>query len=422
MTGTRTAVSFAEEIVRVRADGGIVVQPRMGMSNPLEMAVGLAAVQRCAAPTVGTITVDSFTRTGDLAAARRAVDGDHPLNGYPLATHPPAVTRRMLALLDTGTFPVQIRHGSPSPRPIIDAMCAVGLDATEGGPVSYCLPYGRVPLAQAIENWRWATQTLAAQARSTWQPHLESFGGCMMGQLCPPEMLVALTVLEAIFFRQHGMESVSVSLTQQTNPSQDLAALRALHRLGEEHLAGCDWHIVLYAYMGVFPHTRAGARQLLIDATHLAVDGGAHRIIVKTPAEATKIPTIRDNVEALELAAQHTACDCPPRSYEPDDGQLLARARRLVEATLELSPDVGQALHLAFRRGLLDVPYCLHPDNPGRARSTLDPAGRIVWAATGQLPLPRAAVTPRVLEPTSTSLLDSLTTIRRRYDNEGEHR
>ena len=66
--------------------------------------------------------------------------------------------------------------------------------------------------------------------------HLESFGGCMLGPALPAGLLVALSVLEALFFRQHGLRSISLSYAQQTHPGQDLEAVAALRRLAGELL------------------------------------------------------------------------------------------------------------------------------------------------------------------------------------------
>ena len=67
--------------------------------------------------------------------------------------------------------------------------------------------------------------------------HLETFGGCLLGQLCPPSLLVAISVLEALFFVQHGLRSVSLSYAQQTHPAQDIEALAALRPAGERAAA-----------------------------------------------------------------------------------------------------------------------------------------------------------------------------------------
>src|SRR5207247_55293 len=113
----------------------------------------------------------------------------------------------------------------------------------------------------------------------------ETFAGCMLGQLCPPALLVALSVLEGLFFRDHGLRSISLSYAQQTSYRQDVAAVRALRTLANHHLAGLDWHVVIYTYMGVYPRTYAGARELLRESVQLAVTTGSERIIVKTPDE-----------------------------------------------------------------------------------------------------------------------------------------
>lgn len=364
--------------------GELVVQPRMGLATPDRMRAGLAATRDARARTVGTVTLDSFTRVGDLASVDRALREGIGLNGYPIVTFDAGTTSAMLDGVLGPDFPVQVRHGSPRPREIFRALTAAGLHATEGGPVSYCLPYGRTPLDESVRNWAESCELLAASAGPA-EPHLETFGGCMMGQLCPPGQLVALSVLEALFFARHGISSVSVSYAQQTNPAQDEEAIAALRRLCAELLAGVSWHVVVYAYMGMFPRTESGARALLAAAARLAARTGSERLIVKTVAESHRLPTVAENVAALELAAT-TAAGVTSRSTS-DGGQVYAEARALVEAVLDCAPDLGRALVVAFKRGLLDVPYCVHPDNAGRTRSFIDTDGSLRWADIGSLPL-----------------------------------
>ena len=123
-------------------------------------------------------------------------------------------------------------------------------------------------------------------------------GGCLLGQLCPPGLLVATSVLEALFFVQHGIRSVSLSYAQQTSASQDEEAIQALARLAAERLPAIDTHVVVYAYMGRFPRTPRGASRLLADAARLAVRTGAARLIVKTTVESVRIPSVAENVAA----------------------------------------------------------------------------------------------------------------------------
>ncbi|MEU8509516.1 methylaspartate mutase [Streptomyces brevispora] len=404
--------------VRARSRAGdLVVQPRMGFSDPATMRAGLAATRAADAATVGTITLDSYTRVGELDSVERALRAGIDLNGYPVVSFDRSVTEQVLAGIRDETFPVQVRHGSAVPGDIFAALRRMPINATEGGPVSYCLPYGRTPLDESVRNWVRCTEDFAQLRESGVEPHLETFGGCMLGQLCPPSQLVAISVLEALFFCRYGIRSVSLSYAQQTHPEQDREAVAALRRLCAEMLPTPNWHVVIYAYMGVYPTTDAGAYLLLDQATRLAVDSGSERLIVKTVAESRRIPTIAENVAALESAAR-TARTAPPGGPPPTgaDSQTYLEARALIEGVLELAPDIGRALSLAFRQGALDIPYCLHPDNHGRARSYIDGDGRLRWADIGRLPLAGLVGRTRSREVTPEGLLADLSYVQRAFD------
>jgi methylaspartate mutase epsilon subunit len=392
----------------------------MGMSSPRVMRAGLLATKQARATTVGTITLDSYTRVGDHHNAHAALRAGVELNGYPIVAHDVATTRSVLAGVAETDFPVQVRHGSSRPERIFEALIDAGLHATEGGPVSYCLPYSRTPLELSIRSWARSCELLATLHGTEVEPHLESFGGCLLGQLCPPSLLVAVSVLECLFFRQHGLASVSLSYAQQTNPDQDREAVLALRRLAAEWLPDIDYHVVIYAYMGVYPRTSIGATRLLEESARLAVRTGAARLIVKTIAEAHQIPTIPNNIEALEAAA--AAADGErhsPTLLPVDDTGIYDEARALVEAVVGLRPDLGRAIADAFRLGVLDVPYCLHPDNAGRARSYIDSHGRLQWSDIGAMPLGHLVRPTGAEELTAAGLLDSLSYMERKFDAAG---
>ncbi len=420
MRAVPAAGSFASFIGRRHADGRLVLQPRMGFGTPGAMRAGLQAVKDADAVTVGTITLDSYTRVGDHLAAARALREGADLNGFPIVAHGVEVTKAVLAGIAGPDFPVQVRHGTALPREVIGALLACGIDATEGGPVSYCLPYSRVPLALAAREWAESCRLMASYESESCTPHLESFGGCMLGQLCPPELLIAITVLEGLFFKQFGLRSVSLSYAQQTSPSQDLEAVLALRRLANEFLADVDWHVVIYTYMGVFPSSPGGAARVLDDSVRLAVIAGAERLIVKTMAEFSRIPTVEENVAALEAAdraARRHAAALPPEPLGTmRDSETYRGARTLVEAVLNLSSNLETAVVSAFEKGVLDVPYCLHTDNRNEARAWIDSDGWLRWADVGRMPLPSASASRARVG--SEELLSMLSYVARRADME----
>jgi methylaspartate mutase epsilon subunit len=391
----------------------------MGFAGPERMRQGLLAVREARAATVGTITLDSYTRLGDHRAVRQALAAGCDLNGYPIVDHGPGTTVAMLDGVLTPRFPVQVRHGSPDPRRIVAAMLDCGLHATEGGPVSYCLPYSRMPLALAVDHWRWCCETLAATRGTGSEPHLETFGGCMMGQLCPPAMLVALSVLEGMFFRQCGLGCLSFSYAQQTNPAQDEEAVAALQALIREYVPHARTHVVIYTYMGVYPRTRTGALRLLAESAALAARAGASRLIVKTTTESYRLATVTDNIAALEYAAS-TAREIG-ESHRDGGGAggstgIYQQAKALIDNVRSLDEDLGRALLAAFSRGHLDVPFCLHPDNAGRARGYLDSSGRLLWQRIGRLPIRDLVELPSAERLTSAGLLTALRYVQRTFD------
>lgn len=381
---------FQTFIEQASAEGQLVVQPRMGFAEIEQMRAGLSAVAELSCPTLGTITLDSYTRVGDYHSAAQCLNSGSALNGFPIVSHSLPAVQALLRGLYGPRFPIQVRHGTAQPQTIFKRMAALGLDATEGGPVSYCMPYSRLPLVRAVAAWAESCQLLAdASAHG----HIESFGGCLLGQLCPPSLLIAMSLLEALFFRQHGIRSVSLSYAQGTSMAQDLGALQALRELADDYLDGIHWHVVVYSYMGVFPTSDHGARRLICDSARLASTAGCERLIVKTVAESRQIPSVQDNLDALSMASGVAAE--PPLAHDPASAgyyqEVLFEARQLVEQVRNLHNDLGVALVLAFTRGLLDIPYCLHPDNLGRATTRIDAAGALRWANVGNLPLPRSS-------------------------------
>ncbi|MDX6410321.1 MAG: methylaspartate mutase epsilon subunit [Gaiellaceae bacterium] len=422
MNSTMPVPGFGQYVKRQAAAGQLVVQPRMGFSAAERMREGLEAVKRAAGSTAGTITLDSFTRINRHASAQRHLDEELTLNGYPIVAYGAEATRTMLEGIESFDFPIQVRHGSADPREIFASMLDAGLYATEGGPISYCLPYSRMPLSEAVPFWRESSEILAAGQAEGKPVHMETFGGCLLGQLCPPSLLVAVSLLEGVFFRTHGLRNISLSYAQQTSPAQDREAVAALRRLADEFLPEVDWHVVIYTYMGLFPNTLEGAQALLDESVRLATESEAERLIVKTALEAFRIPTIEENVEALERAAtlsstvrRMSMADGLYFDMNEADSETYIEARALIEAVLELDPDIDTALLKAFERGILDIPFCLHPDNRNEARSLIDGEGQLHWLDTGQMPLPSPHHSADLL--TSDGLLKSLNYTASRYDN-----
>ena len=138
---------------------------------------------------------------------------------------------------------------------------------------------------------------------------------------------------------------------------------------------------------------------------------------MKTAVEAYRIPTVAENITALEYASAAAGQVRRVGPAEPaSDTGILTEARTLVDAVLELGPQLDRTLTAAVRRGLLDIPYCLHPDNRGRTRSYLDRDGRLYWSDTGALPLARRTAVAAPDRNSSADLQRMLNYVARKYD------
>lgn len=408
------------QYVKRKAREGLVVQPRMGFSDIELMRTGLEAVKSLPFPTVGTITIDAMTRQGLHCEAKEMVRKREKLNGFPLASFDePELASLFEGLSDD--FPIQVRHGTPLPMHVFEAAMRAGLYIIEGGPVSYALPYGKTRLTDTFVAWQESLERWVAYgAKNNIDVHLESFSGCMMGQLCPPSILIALNILEGLWFESIGIRSLSLSLAQGTSSEQDTAALRALRTIADNFLQEASFHIVAYTWMGVFPESARGAERLIKESAKVARVGGAERLIVKTVRESIGIPTIEDNLQALEWchneSKQHQFDSDFNATNQRLYNDLVTEATSIIDAVLSMHRDIGVAIQGAFQKGYLDIPFCIHPDNSNSARPLIDRDGKIGWAKVGNVPIDSEHKNIGELTLSSSGLLKALRFNREKFD------
>lgn len=401
----------------LKAHPGLYVQPRMGMASLKDMKRGIKAVKDLEAPTIGTITLDSYTRLGQSKEARKALEAGLALNGFPILLYKPQEIIEYISYLADSDFLIQVRHGTPIPEKIFQHLVDCNLFLTEGGPISYCLPYSRASLKGAISSWQKACDILARHPEKS---HLESFGGCLLGQLCHPSILVSVGILEALFFLKQGLKDISLSYAQQYSLPQDLAAVSALTRLAGEYLSeDVNWHIVIYTFMGLFPQTYQGYEKILEESIHLARLSGAKRLIVKTYEESVQIPSVSSNLKALEQAHNFTDIFFEKElTDEAEEEVIYTQAKAIIDAVLNLDKEISTGIYMAFQQGYLDVPFCIHPDNRRLATCAIDQKGYLQWVTLGNLPFQtKSSANPANLPTlTSQNFLEMLQFNRNRFD------
>ena len=370
----------------LQSQKNLYVQPRMGMASLRDMQKGLKAVKELDALTIGTITLDSYTRTQQFEKAEKALRSGLDLNGFPLLAYSQEEIADNLSCLMEKDFFIQVRHGTANPEQIFKHLVKSHLFLTEGGPISYCLPYSQSPLKNSINSWKKGCEILA---RYPLQSHLESFAGCILGQLCHPTILVAVGILEGLFFQKNGLRDISLSYAQHYNIFQDVAAVAALKRLAQLYFSKeVAWHIVIYTFMGIFPQTLKGHEEILKESVSLAKISEAKRLIVKTHDESSQIPSVKSNLEALKKAYEYSHTFLPLFNYDKEEEEIIFfQSKAIIECVLNLHQELETGLFKAFNQGYLDVPFCLHQDNLRLATCAIDPKGYLQWVSTGKLPI-----------------------------------
>ena len=419
--------SFDQYIRYKKRDHHLLIQPRVGFSNIQTMTSGLKAVASLCSNTVGTITIDSYTRNSEFQQIRDALEKRINLNGYPLISHGAHITQSMIQeVSDSVDYPffVQVRHGSAKPFNLFKTMVKTGITISEGGPISYCIPYSSVSIQESTQEWIKSVLYFVEHSKNA---HIESFGGCLLGQLCPPSFLIAVTILEGLFFRQQNLSSISLSYSQGTNLIQDMAGLRVLNSLAKKYLGDGDWHIVVYTFMGLFPKTIEGAKAAIKESVILAKLGGAARLIVKTTVESQRIPTIEENIEAMIYANEiamnvekNINSETTTIQYDAaEEERIFEQAINIIESVLNLSPQFSKAFPIAFSKGLLDVPYSLHPDNLRKTSATINDEGYLEWENIGHLAIPQRTLNRKYFKKSgisSSQLLTLLSFVQRKFD------
>ncbi|ACY16855.1 Methylaspartate mutase [Haliangium ochraceum DSM 14365] len=377
------------EVLR-RADAAqwLAIQPRCGVGAHDAMRTLLCRLESDARPDILTLTIDSYTRLCQFAAAEHLMRGDPAgLNGYPLVGHG---WQRGRELNQAVQAPLQIRHGSPDPRALFDVAIAAGVTAFEGGGIGYNLPYCKdVPLEHSLRCWQEVDRACGELARDGILVDRELFG-TLTAVLIPPAISLSMTLLEALAAAREGVRCLSIAYCQSGHLVQDVAALRAIRALAARYLpAEIEVYPVLHEWMGPFPPERGAAVATIFYGALTAKKGGATKLINKTYEEALGIPTTAANVDGIWTARSATSAlfdfiEVPQDQVEEEMSAILVEVDEIVAPVLdgaELLPSIAEG----FARGWLDIPFSASRYARSEVVPMRDPSGAIRFHRSGKL-------------------------------------
>jgi methylaspartate mutase epsilon subunit len=146
--------------------------------------------------------------------------------------------------------------------------------------------------------------------------------------------------------------------------------------------------------MGGFPSNESGAHAVISWGAAMAAMSGATKVIVKTPHEASGVPTKEANKQGLDATAQilnmvgdQHAPSGPLIDAEVD---LIKReVRAVMTKVFELGKgDIAVGAVRAFEAGVLDIPFAPATCNAGKLLPVRDNEGAVRIFEPGRVPLP----------------------------------
>ncbi len=391
---------FSAALADADETGKTLLQPRAGVALLREHT----ALMKGLAPYCDVLptTIDAYTRHNRYDEAQDGIDrsraaGTSLLNGFPAVNHGVEGCTR---LVEAVSKPIQVRHGTPDARLLAEVTLSSGFSSYEGGGISYNIPYAKnIPLEQSIRHWQYCDRLVGRFEEHGIRINREPFGP-LTGTLVPPFVSHVVAIIEGLLALEQGVRCITLGYGQAGNLVQDVAALRSLRRLGHHYFqnAGYDDYqltTVFHQWMGGFPEDEAKATAVICLGALAAKQARATKIIVKTPHEASGIPSIEANQAGLKATRQMV--NMIADQNRNDGNEILtevevieAEVHAVMRAVLKLGKgDIARGAVLAFESGVMDIPFAPAIGNAGKLTPVRDNHGALRIFETGNVPLPK---------------------------------
>ena len=378
-----------------------LIQPRAGVPFLNKQLALFKAFKRFGVRVL-SYQVDSLTRNNNYAGVQEALGenglaGNMTINGFPVVNHGVPGLRKIIS--EVGV-PLQTRHSTRDPRLLAEISYAGGVTSFEGGAICYNVPYYKnYPLDESIRAWQYVDRLTSLYYERFGIRLDREFFGTLTATLIPPSLAIVVNILEAILAIRQGVKCVSLGYAEQGNRIQDVAAMRMLRKLAEDIIARLGYHdvqvnTVFQQYMAAFPESQVRAEELIYESAITASLSGATRTVVKTPVEASGIPSLEDNLRGVSLAMSGAAAAAQTPIDEEQVAEECDIIRREVEAIFESvllcgRGSVGEGIVEGFRRGFLDIPFSPSIYNRGAVMTARDRDGAVRFLSCGNLQLGR---------------------------------
>lgn len=391
--------TFHKRMVEAKKEGNILIQPRCGVPLISEQIDLMNFLKNEGQADLLSVTIDSYTRQNRYYDVEESLkqglfQGVTTLNGMPLVNHGVNGGRK---IFEGVMAPIEVRHGLPDARLLAEIAFASGFSSFEGGPITYTIPYSKkFDLKMAIDCWRYIDTLVSWYSSRGIIINRESFGP-LTGILVPPCIEVSISILEALLMAAEGVKSITLGHSHTGCLFQDVASVNAMRKLALRYLENAgymntDLTIAFHQWMGPFPKNECKAFGLIALATVNAVLSSCNKIIVKTPQEAMGVPTKEANASGLSFV--RFIIDNMPQDFNYDiclvkeeELEIETQTNKILESVFNEKPtDLADKIVLAFKKGILDVPFAANVQAMGKILPIRDINGAIRLVDNGNLP------------------------------------
>ena len=391
--------NYAKEVVRAKAEGRTLVQPRGGVALVDEHIKLLKCLQDEGGADLLPTTTDTYTRNVRFNEAQEGIEaslraGRSMLNGLPVVNHGVKNVRKVIEAMDR---PIIILSGTPFPQLTSEVALAAGFSAFLGAGISYQTSYIKdLPIEEGIKNYQYLDRLASFYAEHGIPIHREQ-PGFLTGTLIPPGIGIAIAVMETLLAAGQGLRHYSAGLAQNLDLVQDVAGLKVLEELCHRYVKQLGYEdmfisIATHQWMQAFPPDEARAFSVIAMGGVIAALAGATQVITKTTHESVGIPTMKANAEGVRATKMAIKMvrgrEMPVDTDMEIEMEIIGKeACSIIDKTLELgNGDIAIGAVRGFQAGTIDVPWAPNMRVKGAVIPVRDAQGAVRYLEFGNLP------------------------------------
>ena len=346
-----------------------------------------------------SIIIDSHTRENHYDNAKVILEDSIKsnkslLNGFPLINYGTKLARKIVNDIEV---PLQIKHGSPDARLLVEVALLGGFSAFDGGGISHNIPFSKsISLKDSLENWKYVDRLVGIYEENGIKINREIFSP-LTATLVPPAISNSIQILETLLAVEQGVKNISIGVAQYGNITQDIASLLALKEQIQFYLDTFSFKdinisTVFSEWIGGFPEEELKAYSLISYSATISLFSKANRVFIKNIDEYSKNSLGNTMVNSLILTK--TILEIGNNQKITNYEEIILEKEQIKKETAQILEkifskchgDLSEAIIEAFKDGIIDIPFAPSKYNLGKMMPARDSEGMIRYLDIGNLP------------------------------------